>query len=720
MSDSRALYNVNFKKWGQLYETRQFNEALAVISECIKLDPEDYQAYYALAHTYANLVNVEAAEDNYAKSLALAPENLKWLVHYQRGMGMSIASQMDLSMAAHDEVVRLNPDYPHAYDQLAGLYRIKGQHDLAKTLSDVSSLLTAYKAIYATFANLGHAYMRTRNYESALRSYLHSIEVAPDEYKYDAYYQLGMGMSNLGKIEESIAAYEAVLDFNITCHDAYDRLWELYPYFGKNNLATTLLDVGKQILNGAVTPQTFFNLGHQYAYVVLGEQADRCYQHALAIAPTEVKFAVHYERGMGMSIVGNHLASAEAYRNVSALNPEYLPAYAGLAEKYEALGDVNKQRQANRNLAFHALKFINDATWTALELMTENCGRMLKLTIFGVKTLNSGILMSAMQIAKQLADGKELREALESCLPELGKDALKQLYETLASKATFKLLGKLGSKVVGALVSEILFPDELNSGEKEYLIELANKRESQKQSRPIFSLTPPTAPVTPIQTAAPVQAPTIMPVPLPTPMPVIVKPAAPVMSEKEKRKAEKKKAKLERKEKVKQARAAYLKSPAGQAELAKKKAKEEKKAARKQISRMSQAELFPAFHSQTLFAHHEKRLMAPPPPPLSKPMESPMVAAMQRRDEQREKTKKANQRARELARIGSPSAAGMFCGYTSDIKLDCLTTVNVGTGQPAPDLYCYPRGSSGPVTFFSSSSSLKACYPNASIRYIKD
>ncbi|WP_211255091.1 ankyrin repeat domain-containing protein, partial [Legionella geestiana] len=88
------------------------------------------------------------------------------------------------------------------------------------------------------------------------------------------------------------------------------------------------------------------------------------------------------------------------------------------------------------------------------------------------------------------------------------------------------------------------------------------------------------------------------------------------------------------------------------------------------------------------------------------------IKEVKRRSEQRQKDLdcRARQSPPSGLYAGKPSSSGMFGQSRSSFgKMECMTTVNVRTGKPTPDLYCRPMGSSQHFrTFFPDMSAARA------------
>ena len=85
---------------------------------------------------------------------------------------------------------------------------------------------------------------------------------------------------NSAQLPDPTHQYEQLLRLNPNDHHTYDPLAELYRLQGKIKLADTLTVIGQKLVKGTITSDDFSQLGHQYTYAGLAEEADRNYQHA--------------------------------------------------------------------------------------------------------------------------------------------------------------------------------------------------------------------------------------------------------------------------------------------------------------------------------------------------------------------------------------------------------------------------------------------------------
>ncbi len=131
-------------------------------------------------------------------------------------------------------------------------------------------------------------------------------------------------------------------------------------------------------------------------------------------------------------------------------------------------------KNSTRDIALQAIKDIHSAIWKVAEFSVENSSKPVKRQISIAKWSHLGMLTPVIHVAKELSEGKALSVALECCIPELGKEVVKEVADILTTKAALKILPKMGARFFSAFLGEILFSDP--AGERpEDLIKFLNK-----------------------------------------------------------------------------------------------------------------------------------------------------------------------------------------------------------------------------------------------------
>ena len=116
-----AYYN-----WKQLDRARQeYDTAIQLLSEAIRLDLKDTESYIARAKAYRFRRDPDKAIQDLDAAISLDPGNPE--AYYVRARAYSQKGEGDNAIQNYDMVIRLDPNFIHAYNERADKYRQKDE-----------------------------------------------------------------------------------------------------------------------------------------------------------------------------------------------------------------------------------------------------------------------------------------------------------------------------------------------------------------------------------------------------------------------------------------------------------------------------------------------------------------------------------------------------------------------------------------------------------------
>ena len=199
---------------------KDYQKALEFYTKEIELDPSDALAYTNRAELYANqLEDLEKALEDYNKAVEVEPENSynyemrgdfyenylkdydKALADYNKGIELNPTDadlhfikaylyasldKLDLALQSYLEVVRLNPEYQNANNNIALLY-ISYVKDYQKALEFYTKEIELDPSDALAYTNRAKLYAnQLEDLEKALEDYNKAVEVEPENsYNYD-------------------------------------------------------------------------------------------------------------------------------------------------------------------------------------------------------------------------------------------------------------------------------------------------------------------------------------------------------------------------------------------------------------------------------------------------------------------------------------------------------------------------------------------------------
>ncbi|NEQ44905.1 MAG: tetratricopeptide repeat protein [Leptolyngbya sp. SIOISBB] len=150
-------------------------------------------------------------------------------------------------------------------------------------------------------------------YESSVRSFEKTIIINP--YSHEALYNKGLVLSNLGRYEEEIAAYDAALAIKPDDAALYNKGFAL-SNLGRYEEAITAYDAAL-----AIKPDdaALYNKGFALSNLGRYEEAIAAYDAALAIKPDD---AALYNKGFALDELGRYEEAIAAYDAALAIKPD--------------------------------------------------------------------------------------------------------------------------------------------------------------------------------------------------------------------------------------------------------------------------------------------------------------------------------------------------------------------------------------------------------------
>jgi tetratricopeptide (TPR) repeat protein len=270
-SDAYLALGVMYNAWGTLALLEGNPEAAAERYERSRTAYEDALEQGAdgllvgtnLSQLYLDLGELEQAEDLVRETLVDYPDNAN--LHNILGIILYQADRIDEARTAFQAAKAIDAGYPYAWAGEALLDLERGEWAAAAT-----------------------------GYEAALRLGLDRDYVR---------YNLGLSYTGMGRYEEAIHQFEAVIDLDAQ-----------YILEARRQIAEALLELGRT------------------------EEAIATYREVIELDPGAPKPYVNL--GSALALSGDIAAAEEAYRTATELDPNLLEAHVGLGEVLAYRGDV--------------------------------------------------------------------------------------------------------------------------------------------------------------------------------------------------------------------------------------------------------------------------------------------------------------------------------------------------------------------------------------------
>jgi tetratricopeptide (TPR) repeat protein len=271
---------------------------------------------------------LEAAEAQYRKALALAPERASIM----NNLAAVLVQMNKCDEAQHlcERLLELN-----AGDALALLNLGHCQLKLGACGKALASYEAALKiAPESADAHLGrgNALLRLDRPEEAATSYGHALAIKPDDA--DAHYCRGVAMLRLGKLVEAVTALSAAADGMPDNADVHTDLGMALTFQARHADAEASFRRAVSLEPG--DPGIHLNLGNALAEMGKHDEALACYRKMLELDPG--LGAAHFSIGRLYERQGRLGDAQAAYHAALGVSPDHVGALNNLGAVYQAQG----------------------------------------------------------------------------------------------------------------------------------------------------------------------------------------------------------------------------------------------------------------------------------------------------------------------------------------------------------------------------------------------
>ena len=323
----------------QLWRWQQFKEAISALQKAIAIEPELYQAYYALGLVYSSEGKYQEALQQFDKVIKLKPN------YYQAWREQSeILSKLE---KYQDALIAINKAIEDSDGDL-DLYYLRSvvyirQKKWELAIADYNKAIQINPHYGIAYNNRGVVYDNQKKWELAITDYNKAIQINPDDAV--AYNNRGGVYSDQKKWELALADLNKAIQINPNYADAYTNRGNVY--YKQDKWQSALADYNKAIEINPNFAKVYNDRGLVYYQQDKWELAIADYNKAIQI---DSNYAVaYYNRGLVYYQQDKwELALADRSKAIQ-INPNYAKAYSDRANIYKnqqkwelALADLNK------------------------------------------------------------------------------------------------------------------------------------------------------------------------------------------------------------------------------------------------------------------------------------------------------------------------------------------------------------------------------------------
>ena len=188
------------------YLIGNYEKVVELMTEIIKLNPEDGGAYYNRGNAYVNLEQYKKAIEDFNKTIELNPEDAE--AYNNRGLAYYVLKEYGKAIENYNKAVELNPEYADAYNNRGLAYSDLKQYD--KAIKDYNKAIELKPDDAKAWVNKGIALGELGRDDDALKSYDKAIELKPDYA--EAWVNKGIALGKLGRYDEELKSYNKAIE----------------------------------------------------------------------------------------------------------------------------------------------------------------------------------------------------------------------------------------------------------------------------------------------------------------------------------------------------------------------------------------------------------------------------------------------------------------------------------------------------------------------------
>ena len=178
------------KEGASLFDKGHHKEALELLQEAARLNPDHVLVHQLLGLVYDHLGDTKQALASYSEALRLDPRDADTL--YNRGVLYERLENYSLALNDYSEALRLVPNDSEAYNNRGNVYQALGKHKLA--IEDYTRGIALAPNNLLLYNNRGNAYSRIKDLERALEDYDKASELTGDLDEFASICRLRLGV----------------------------------------------------------------------------------------------------------------------------------------------------------------------------------------------------------------------------------------------------------------------------------------------------------------------------------------------------------------------------------------------------------------------------------------------------------------------------------------------------------------------------------------------
>ncbi|MEB3215984.1 MAG: tetratricopeptide repeat protein [Nostocales cyanobacterium 94392] len=350
-----------YKQGITFYEKTEYQQAIKLFSQAIKINPEYANAYNSRGDAYYRLGKYEKSQQDSSAAIRNNPNDAN--AYYDRGFSLYSVGEYNGAIIDYNQAIKLNPEYANAYYG-RGLARFKIK-ETRKAIADLNQAIQMNPKLAPAYLNRGIIRRKIGESLEAIKDFDKAITINS---KYtEAYYERGKTHYAFNDKTAAQKDFTKAIELDSKYIEAYIARADVYNDLGYPKQAYE--DYEKAIEMNPENPIAYIQRGLYRFKIKDIEGAIENYNQAIKLDATQP--TAYNNRGNAHLELGKWKEAMADYSKAIELNPEYAQAYynrgllrTDLAKVPEAIEDfqaaadifINTGEDNNYNDALSRIK----------------------------------------------------------------------------------------------------------------------------------------------------------------------------------------------------------------------------------------------------------------------------------------------------------------------------------------------------------------------------
>ncbi len=299
------------------YDKADYKQAIKLLSQAIKINPEYSSAYNSRADAYYRLGNYEKSQQDSSAAIRNNPNDAN--AYYDRAFSLYLIGEFNGAIIDYNQAIKLNSEYANAYYG-RGLARHEIKEN-RKAITDLDRAIAINPKFASAYFQRGIIHREIKEKLEAIKDFNKAIKINPQYTQ--AYYERGKTRYALNEKLVAKKDFTKVIELDSKYVDAYIARANVYNDLGYPKQAYE--DYEKAIEMNPEDPKTYIHRGKYRFKMKDIEGAIENYD--LAIKLDSNSATAFNNRGNAYLELGKWNKALKDYSQAIELNSQYASAY---------------------------------------------------------------------------------------------------------------------------------------------------------------------------------------------------------------------------------------------------------------------------------------------------------------------------------------------------------------------------------------------------------